>query len=336
MKRFMRTAAFLAASSCFLAGVQFRAEAPRAEADGPQAPYGATGTEPDGTLARAADISQGRTDRHRDSGGTKDTPDSLLIVFWNIENFFDYRSVAKPQKYWTSRRFYRKCEDISRTLMRIADSYGRMPDAVGFAEVENRFAVQQIISSTLLRKLDYKVLHCDSPDRRGIDCALIYRSSTLTLRNWSSVHILDSNGTVIPTRDILVAEFDSLAVLVNHHPSQIGGKTEPRRKAMQTMYGIMDSLAAAGHGRIISVGDFNEARWTPQPLGTIRYNGVWEKIDGVFSIGGASIREEVFADASLLTEDRTFGGLKPLRTFSGPRYLGGISDHLPIVVVMNY
>ena len=33
--------------------------------------------------------------------------DSLLVMFWNVENFFDYRSENKPQ-YWTKRRFQAK------------------------------------------------------------------------------------------------------------------------------------------------------------------------------------------------------------------------------------
>ena len=34
----------------------------------------------------------------------------------------------------------------------------------------------------------------------------------------------------------------------------------------------------------------------------------------------------------LMAEDRTHGGLKPLRTYSGPRYTAGVSDHLPILL----
>lgn len=33
----------------------------------------------------------------------------------------------------------------------------------------------------------------------------------------------------------------------------------------------------------------------------------------------------------LLEEDKKYGGVKPHRTFLGPVYVGGISDHLPIV-----
>ena len=131
--------------------------------------------------------------------------DSLLVVFWNVENFFDYRSENKPP-YWTRRRFEAKCDAVAKTLLRIADRYGRLPDAVGFAEVESAFVLRRLTSETALRKLDYRIVHYDSPDRRGIDCALLCRRSTLPLRDSAPKHVPDSAGGVMPTRDILLAE----------------------------------------------------------------------------------------------------------------------------------
>jgi hypothetical protein len=134
-------------------------------------------------------------------------------------------------------------------------------------------------------------------------------------------------------RDILLAEFDSLDILVNHHPSKVGGDSERRRAiAQRRMRDVMDSLQASGHGRIVSVGDFNDNVWgSPGAPGTIKYNGAWEKIDGYFA-RGLKVRESVFADPLLSERDRSFGGTKPRRAFVGPRYNGGVSDHYPIVL----
>ena len=261
--------------------------------------------------------------------------DSLLVVFWNVENFFDYHSENKPQ-YWTAGRFRAKCEGVAKTLLRIADSYGRLPDAVGLAEVENAFVLRRLVGETALRKLDYRIVHFDSPDRRGIDCALLCRRSTLPLRSGTPKHLPDSIGGVMDTRDILLAEFDSLAILVNHHPSQIGGKDDRREAARARLQELTDSLHVAGTRRTLAVGDFNQDLWEAPSKGTIKYNGQWEKIDGAFAEGFSAMREEVFDDPSLLEPDAAFGGLKPRRTFSGPRYLGGISDHLPVVIVVYF
>ena len=278
------------------------------------------------------------------SGQAQDR-DSLLVVFWNVENFFDYHSESKPQ-YWTAGRFYAKCDAVAKTLLRIADRYGRLPDAVGFAEVENAYVLRQLLGATVLRKLDYRIVHYESPDHRGIDCALLCRGSTLPLRASAPKHLPDSAGGVMATRDILLAEFDSLAILVNHHPSQIGGKEDRRRVALDRLQGLRDSLRAAGTRRTLAVGDFNEDLWKEfrrsEPAndnawrGTIKYNGRWEKIDGGFAEGFSRVREEVFADPVLLEPDASFGGQKPRRTFVGPRYRGGVSDHLPVVFVVYF
>ncbi len=269
----------------------------------------------------------------RPPGYDPDPQDSLLVVFWNVENFFDYHSDNKPQ-YWTAGRFYAKCDAVAKTLLRIADRYGRLPDAVGFAEVENGYVLRQLLSATVLRKLDYRIVHYESPDHRGIDCALLCRSSTLPLRASAPKHLLDSTGTVMPTRDILLAEFDSLAILVNHHPSQIGGKDDRRERARARLRAVTDSLRAAGVSRTLAVGDFNQDLWGG--AGTLKYNGHWEKIDGGFAEGFSRVREEVFADPVLLEPDSAYGGAKPRRTFVGPRYRGGVSDHLPVVFVVYF
>ena len=261
--------------------------------------------------------------------------DSLLVVFWNVENFFDYHSENKP-RFWTAGRFYAKCDAVAKTLLRIADRYGRLPDAVGFAEVENGFVLRQLCASSALRKLDYRIVHYESPDHRGIDCALLCRKSTLPLRGSAPKHVPDSAGGVMATRDILLAEFDSLAILVNHHPSQIGGKDERRAAARARLQALTDSLHTSGTARTLAVGDFNQDLWPGAPRGTLKYDGHWEKIDGAFAEGFSAVREEVFDDPLLLVPDSAFGGLKPRRTFVGPRYQGGVSDHLPVVFIVYF
>ena len=311
-------------------------------------------------------------------------PDTLLVMFWNVENFFHYKSEGQGgseeefssfgSRHWTRRRYLRKCNAIAKTILAAAAAVGRLPDAVGFAEVENRKALTGLLRETILRKTDYEIVHFDSPDRRGIDCALLYRPSTLGEVRAEAKHLYDSAGAVIPTRDILVAVFDSIAILVNHHPSKVGTSGGAGRSvAMARMDALVDSLARAGCRRILCVGDFNDDVWRngadpgvvrsgraqpgndgpsnapqapakspPAPSntppshsssrGTIKYNGEWEKIDGCFYRGPGTAEETVLAFPFLLEEDRAYGGVKPRRTYSGPRWKGGVSDHLPICV----
>ena len=313
---------------------------------------------------------------------------SVTILFWNLENFFDFIdggtgesdaefSATGPRR-WTKKRFYRKCQALAKTILWAgSDTSPRekdaghaglggdtmqagsgwdtgLPDIVGMAEVENRFVLQQLVTKTALRKLDYEIVHFDSPDPRGIDCALLYRASRLTLVSAKPCRV---SAPELRTRDILLAQFrtpggDSLAVLVNHHPSKYGGgETDWRREvAVARLRALGDSLAAAGWTRAVAVGDFNDVPEDPVfnglgpafslcrleggRRGSIRFNGEWQLIDLCFvspALAGAasfSVLEPPF----LTERDAAHSGDKPLRTYSGPRYLGGVSDHRPILV----
>lgn len=267
---------------------------------------------------------------------------AFWAMFWNLENFFDFRE-GKNSKH----RFYSKCEAVCKEIFRVEETYGELPDVIGFAEIENSFVLRQLLYSTLLGKTDYGLVHYDSPDHRGIDCGLLYRKSKLILTGSKPCHIVDSSGTVLRTRDILLADFEDsdgrrIDILVNHHPSQIGGKTLPRMFAKARMQALCDSLAAFG-GIIISLGDFNEGPgWQCRGMkdlsqdlrnqGSIRFNGQWELIDRCYVSEICNARMEVFADPALTVPDKVHGGLKPRRSAQGPRYLGGVSDHYPIIV----
>ena len=303
--------------------------------------------------------------------------DSLLTVFWNLENFFDYHDngtgesdkefSSQGSRRWTSRRFYQKCHSISKGLFWIGDRYGRMPDVIGVAEVENKWVLNRLISSTLLRKYDYRIIHQDSKDRRGIDVALIYRNSRCEILD-TSFHKTLSDGQNLDTRDILqvrmryIEDGSVYDFLVNHHPSKYGGSRESesrRLAAMKTMVEVCDSLYAnpfdGAYRGIISMGDFND---TPSGVhfglldgklvnacsqlyekgeGRIRFEGKWELID-MFWVSPwlyDSSMSEILYIPFLMTRDRKHPGEKPLRTYSGPRYIGGVSDHCPVLLLIQ-
>ena len=298
--------------------------------------------------------------------------DEKLVVFWNLENFFDYVDGGEGEsdrewsstgsRRWTKTRFYTKCDAIAKTMFWIGEKYGRMPDVIGVAEVENSGVLYKLLSSSLLRKYDYKVVHYDSHDRRGIDVALLYRSSVYRMVS-SSVTVPEYDAQKLSTRDILQVCLESvdgerINVLVNHHPSKYGGSqaSESRRDAAMTaMRNLCDSLAVADSGiPVIAMGDFNDTPDGEQfrmldgvlvnkadslfraGQGTIRFEGKWDLID-MFMVSG-SISEksamEILQVPFLMTYEKKYPGLKPLRTYSGPRYIGGVSDHCPIVLTV--
>ena len=232
-------------------------------------------------------------------------------------------------------------------------------DVICLAEVENAFVLRQLIQTTVLRKLDYRVVHFESPDPRGIDVALLYRTSRLHLESAKPCHLYKADSTILPTRDILLAQFSwpggEIAVLVNHHPSKYGGEgTDAKRSvAVERLLSLSDSLRNCGWTRQVAIGDFNEDAGAELfnvldgtfenlgrgcPHGSIRFDGQWQLIDNAF-VSRGSFSKAVFTVLQapfLLVRDNTHSGYKPFRTYSGPRYNGGVSDHLPVSVNVEF
>ena len=291
--------------------------------------------------------------------------DSLLVMFWNVENFFDYidqgtgesdnEFSSYGERHWTKSRFYAKCDLIAKSIFWIGEKYGRLPDVIGFAEVENRGVLSKFLNYTLLRKYDYSIIHKESGDRRGIDVALLYRRSSVKCIS-KSYHAPSIDGERLATRDILHAEMllsdqRSIHFIVNHHPSKYGGESlsDSRRKAaLNTLKEVCDSIGGTG---IVVMGDFNDTPDASQfkfideilinkglPLhkghnGTIRYKGKWDMIDFFLTSRDIPSSEmSVVKIPFLMVYERRYPGEKPLRTYSGPRYLGGVSDHCPILL----
>lgn len=288
-----------------------------------------------------------------------------LVLFWNLENFFDWTDGGNGdsdteftpggQRHWTARKFYSKCNAVAKSVLWISDEYGKLPDVIGLAEIENRGVLSKLINSTPLRKTGYKIVHYDSPDHRGIDVALLWNSGTMDLISSKPCHI---DG--LETRDILLVNlFDrraqkERAFIVVHLPSKFGGgKTAwKREKAAARLKTVADSVNAAGCSDITVMGDFNDTPdaeaftqlkevlvnvsepLSAQGLGTIRFEGKWDLIDmfWVTPEMARNVSMEIVRVPFLTVRDNVHSGIKPLRTYSGPRYLGGVSDHCPILL----
>ena len=136
-------------------------------------------------------------------GAPLPAPDSLLIIFWNVENLFDCDGTngggewtAEGEKHWTPGRLRAKCNAIGKTLLWIGEQEGRLPDIVALAEVENAGVLRRLIHSAPLRKAGYRYVHFDSPDPRGIDVALLYRKDCFAFK--FSEDTPDGNGDAAP------------------------------------------------------------------------------------------------------------------------------------------
>ena len=308
--------------------------------------------------------------------------ESLLVMFWNLENFFDWKDMgysdsdrefsSSGNRRWTKNRFYVKRNAVVKSILWTGELNGRLPDAIGFAEVENAEVVKSLIHSDALKKYGYGYIHYDSPDPRGIDVALIYRKESLEYLESKSfavgkMPVVSGHDTIsmdFISRDILYSKFrdmrngGQICILVNHHPSKYGGERVSKLKrhsALATLKAICDSLTSSGMENIIAMGDFNDSpgagvfdilygnmcsvsdKLYSSGKGTIKFKGKWELIDLFFvseNLAGKS-EMKICQIPFLLVQDSAYSGKKPKRTYSGPIYSGGVSDHCPIVLSVN-
>lgn len=289
-----------------------------------------------------------------------------LVLFWNVENYFDpfddpltRDESFTPQGYyaWTWYRFIRKRNDLAKTIIACGlkdDGTWEAPTIVGLCEVENFFVLYQLVTDSPLAPLEYGIIHRDSPDPRGIDVALLYKKETFKPLQANYYLPVYEDGTPAATREVLYVKgvydkTDTLHFFVNHWPSKLGGTAAKalRMNASRMVQEVVDSvLAVCPLARIVVMGDFNDSptsaavrmlegeRLVNVSAGdTYKFQGAWDCIDQF--LVSPSIQESleyvnVVRLPFLLESDPTYMGQKPRRTYLGPAYKGGVSDHLPI------
>lgn len=314
---------------------------------------------------------------------------SYRATFWNVENFFDTLndSLANDDAFtpgganhWTQKRFQLKCNNIYKTIVALD-----APMVVGLAEVENSYVLSQLCHATPLRKLDYGFVHFDSPDPRGIDCALLYRRQLFQPFFSSRIDVSDS-ASLWHSRDLLLvggvtSTDDSLFFIVCHLPSKLGGAIADRHRVriVSIIRSLVDSLASAQPCVPVAVmGDFNADPREPlfcsafgfpdapeseayaaeslpvnpeglvglmyafaEGEGSCCYADRWSFFDqflirlphcSPFLLPSASL----FRPDFLLVSSPKTRSYRTFRTYSGPVYLGGFSDHLPVYIDLVY
>jgi predicted extracellular nuclease len=317
--------------------------------------------------------------------------DSARIAFYNVENLFD--TIDEPMKIdseympnsslqWTKKRYEAKLKNIEKVI----DSMG-FPSIMGMVEVENRRVLNDLTAMPKLKAKNYGIAHFESPDERGIDCALIYNKSDFDVKYAKPHSIVFTEDRGDHTRDILevsgTLRGTPVTVFVNHFPSRRGGAevSDPKRMFVaKVLKNAVDSVRKAdANAWIIIMGDMNDEPtdksltqslgaiyWkqdvTPRPivdknalynlaagvkdsgLGSYYYRGEWEVIDqmivsGAFLDGRSKLvtkdAETIFTADFLTYKDKT-GKKLPNRTYTGPIYRGGYSDHFPIFMTVYF
>ncbi len=205
--------------------------------------------------------------------------DLATIGFYNLENLFDTIVDPDPNKIlqdeftpkgknmWNSERYLKKIDNMSHVISQLGSDLSKTaPMIVGVSEVENEAVIRDLINHPNLKKYNYGIVHYESPDRRGIDVALIYRKDFVKIINSQSRRLYYSKKPNFRTRDQLVVHAklggESIYIQVNHWPSRRGGekRSSPLREAAAGLArSISDSIRAIEPGaKIIIMGDLND------------------------------------------------------------------------------
>lgn len=303
------------------------------------------------------------------------------VAFWNFENFFDpfvdstrvYNEFTENGgQHWTTKRFYRKRNNLYKAILSLSENE---PLAVlGIAEIENRYVLNMLFNQTPLKRHNYRVIHFEGDDKRGIDVALVYCIDKMQLVYTEPVKVRKPDDKKYRTRDILYVKLydrrgDTIHCFVNHWPSRYGGERETvrlRALAANTLRHKVDSLVDGRREmpKIIIMGDFNDTPDDPSIKdilcvddvlvnlftdgarlgfeGTLKHQYNWQIFDQIIVSKSLTDNEKgllyernsatIYHADFLFQDDESFGGVKLYRTYVGPRYFGGYSDHLPVYI----
>lgn len=197
------------------------------------------------------------------------------VVFYNFENLFD--TINDPDvfdeeftpgglKKWNSTKYNKKIANLERVLFDIAAEDRDFPAVIGVSEIENRNVMEDVIGRPKLLPADYRVVHFDSPDARGVDVGFYYRPDVFRLEGSEPIPFRMPELPDFRTRDFVTMwgtiDGEPFFFLVSHWPSRLGGKeaSDPKRmSAARQVRAIVDSVQTANPAtKVVVMGDLND------------------------------------------------------------------------------
>ncbi|RUT78231.1 hypothetical protein [Ancylomarina longa] len=306
------------------------------------------------------------------------------FAFYNVENLFDTINdpntrdddfTPEGKLQYTSKRYQDKLDKISKVISSIDN--GKSPALIGLCEIENQRVLKDLINDKNLISSNFKIVHIESPDKRGIDCALLYNKNDFKILNQEIIGIEFPWEPEYKTRDILhvqgiIGNQDTLHVFINHWPSRRGGQEKSEKNrifvASQLRASVDKIQNTNAQAKIIIMGDFNDEpndravveslkadnkintdnpralynlmfNQDAQGEGTYYFRGNWNMLDNLIVSNSlfnnkngyhtTTTSGHIFSEEWMCYKNKA-GVLTPSRTYGGPNYYGGYSDHFPV------
>jgi endonuclease/exonuclease/phosphatase len=197
------------------------------------------------------------------------------VGFYNQENLFDtchdegkrdYDFLPTGSYKWNAMKYNHKLSNMSRALADMGTDV--LPNIgcaiIGLAEVENSKALDDLIAQPALSARNYQYVHIEGPDRRGIDCALLYNPSLFSVKNTRLVPYVQKlkKDSAFYTRGFLTVSGtladENVAVIVCHLPSRFS-ESFYRELGAEQVKAIKDSLLNDDPNcKVFVMGDMND------------------------------------------------------------------------------
>lgn len=251
------------------------------------------------------------------------------VVFYNLENLFDTidgpnddtEFLPSGDYKWGAERYQQKLQNMSTVLDSIQNrvGYGLGPKynrphltLMGFVELENQLVLEDLLTTwkskdeagnanavqtdnyrTEKRRFDYQIIHRESPDKRGIDVALVYDTLAWAVLKVDMIPVPIPGN--FPTRDIMAAHLlhrsthDTFLVAVNHWPSRRGGAESAENRAIAARALKAYCNQPFIPKRIIIMGDFNDDPSDPSIATVLGAQGMCDYSDKEGSNAGETL-----------------------------------------------
>lgn len=258
--------------------------------------------------------------------------------FYNLENLFDTDDdpnnrgddefTPEGSYNWTEQKYHQKLSNIANVISQLGkDDCPSGLAFLGVSEVENRRVLEDLLKTAPLNKMNLKIIHYDSPDRRGIDVAFLYNPQIFNVTSSTTYPYVLPDNPKYKTRDQLLVSGklagENFHVIVCHWPSRYGGgKSNPLREhAASISKHIVDSIMNADPtAKIMITGDFNDDPTDPSCTEVLKakrykkdvmpnelFNSTWQLYaKGIGSLcynGQWNLYDQIIITGTLLGED---------------------------------
>lgn len=248
--------------------------------------------------------------------------------FYNLENLFDtchdagkndYEFLPTGSYHWNGLKYTHKLRNLARVLADMGTDV--LPGVgcafIGVSEVENAKVLTDLVAQKPLADRGFKYVHVEGPDRRGVDCALLYNPALFSVRDIKLVPYVPAK--TMPSDYVTRGFFtvsgtlagEHVAVIVNHLPSRFAGSfyrevgaeqikavkdsllrddpkckvfvmgdmnDDPTNKSMTTMLSAKPDIEKVGRGDMYNP-------WynilVKEGRGTLMYDGAWNLFDQI-------------------------------------------------------